>query len=144
MRPRLLCWNSPFSTHTTVRRPNPDLCPVTWVPEDPKPWAEFKGGDERKGRAWRGWIWGKIKGSKSRNLTERLLRGKMIKATKTWGAQTSSKGKSPCCKLAEEKEAVRKSIQLAHQGLMKAEAGSGRTFYEQAGASSGKALVMRA
>lgn len=49
MRPRLLCWNSPFSTHTTVRRPNPDLCPVTWVPEDPKPWAEFKGGDERKG-----------------------------------------------------------------------------------------------
>lgn len=95
-------------------------------------------------RTWRDWMWGKIKGGKSRNLTEQLLGGKMIKATETWGAQTSSKGKSPCCKLAAEKEAVRKSVQLAHQWLMKVEAGPGRTFYEQAGASSGKAAVMRA
>jgi hypothetical protein len=38
----------PFATHTTVRRPPLELCPVTWIPEDPVPWAEFKGGDERK------------------------------------------------------------------------------------------------
>lgn len=54
IRVSLRCIQDSFAgippSHTTVRRPNPDLCPVTWVLEDPKPWAEFKGGGERKGR----------------------------------------------------------------------------------------------
>lgn len=142
MNPRLLSWNSPFATHTTVRRPPLELCPVPWTPEDPVPWAELKGGDERRGER-EGTEYGERLKEATEEMRGQQLGGRMIKATNTQSVRTSSEENTPYppprYKLAEEivgfegERGCEKKVfnQPTNDCLMKVEAGAGKAFYKR-------------